>query len=248
MWYFEKVGGGRCPVMNISGGTEIGACLLQPLPVMDLAPCSLGMPAMGTDVDVFGEDGRPVRAEVGHLVLKQPLPSLTRGFLNDPERYLETYFSRWPGVWYHGDWARADAGGQWYLLGRSDDTIKVAGKRVGPSEVEAELIKHPGVVEAAVVGTPHPIKGEGMTCFVVLANGYPPSDALREELKDLAVQYLGKSLRPEEVKFVRGLPKTRSAKIVRGAIRKIYLGEEISHMDLSSLDTPEHLQSIREAV
>ena len=248
MWYFEKVGKGRCPVMNISGGTEIGACLLQPLPVMELAPCSLGMPAMGADVDVFGEDGRPVRGEVGHLVLKQPLPSLTRGFLNDPERYMETYFSRWPGVWYHGDWARADGAGQWYLLGRSDDTIKVAGKRVGPSEVEAELIKHPAVVEAAAVGTPHPIKGEGLTCFVVLKNGHPPSDALREELKDLAVQYLGKSLRPDEVKFVRGLPKTRSAKIVRGAIRKIYLGEEIGHMDLSSLDSPEHLQSIREAV
>ncbi|MEK6711616.1 MAG: AMP-binding protein [Nitrospinota bacterium] len=248
MWYFRNVGGGRCPIMNISGGTEIGGCLLQPLPVMELAPCTLGMPPMGTDTDVFDDEGRPVRGEVGHLVLKQPIPSLTRGFLNDPERYLETYFSRWPEVWYHGDWAKADARGLWYLYGRSDDTIKVAGKRVGPSEVEAELLKHPGVVEAAAVGTPHPIKGEGLTCFVVLAAGHPPSDALREELKDLAVQYLGKSLRPDEVKFVRGLPKTRSAKIVRGAIRKIHLGEEISHMDLSSLDSPEHLQSIREAI
>jgi acetyl-CoA synthetase len=248
MWYFEKVGGRRCPVMNISGGTEIGACLLQPLPVMELTPCSLGMPCMGTDTDVFDDEGRPVRDQVGHLVLKQPIPSLTRGFLNDPERYLETYFSRWPGVWYHGDWAKVDAAGQWYLLGRSDDTIKVAGKRVGPSEVEAELIKHPGVFEAAVVGTPHPVKGEGLTCFVVLSNGYKPNDTLREELKDLAVQYLGKSLRPDEVKFVKGLPKTRSAKIVRGAIRKIHLGEEIGHMDLSSLDSPEHLQSIKEAM
>lgn len=248
MWYFRNVGGGRCPIMNISGGTEIGGCLLQPLPVMELTPCTVGMPPMGTDTDVFDEEGHPVRGQVGHLVLKQPIPSLTRGFLNEPERYLETYFSRWPGVWYHGDWAKADERGLWYLYGRSDDTIKVAGKRVGPSEVEAELLKHPGVIEAAVVGTPHPVKGEGLTCFVVLANSHQPSDALREELKDLAVQYLGKSLRPDEVKFVRGLPKTRSAKIVRGAIRKVYLGEEIGHMDMSSLDSPEHLQSIREAI
>ncbi len=248
MWYFEKVGGRRCPVMNISGGTEIGGCLLQPLPVMELTPCTLGTPPMGTDTDVFDDSGRPVRGEVGHLVLKQPIPSLTRGFLNDPGRYIETYFSRFPGVWYHGDWAKVDERGLWYLYGRSDDTIKVAGKRVGPGEVEAELLKHPGVVEAAVVGTPHPIKGEGLACFVVLAPGHAPSDALREELKDLAVQYLGKSLRPDEVKFVRGLPKTRSAKIVRGAIRKVYLGEAIGHMDMSSLDSPEHLESIKEAI
>ena len=117
MWYFEKVGGGRCPIMNISGGTEIGACLLQPLPVMDLSPCTLGAPAMGTDADVFGEDARPIRGEVGHLVLKQPIPSLTNGFWKEPDRYLETYFSRWEGVWYHGDWAKVDEQGLWYLYG-----------------------------------------------------------------------------------------------------------------------------------
>ena len=145
--------------MNISGGTEIGACLLQPLPVMELTPCTVGGPSMGTDTDVFDEDAKPIRGEVGHLVLKQPIPSLTNGFWKEPERYLETYFSRWEGVWYHGDWAKVDEKGLWYLYGRSDDTIKVSGKRVGPNEIESELIKHPGVIEAAVVGTPHP--GEG---------------------------------------------------------------------------------------
>jgi acetyl-CoA synthetase len=248
MWYFEKVGGGRCPIMNISGGTEIGACLLQPLPVMDLTVGTVGAPAMGTDTDVFGDDGKPVRNEVGHLVLKQPIPSLTMGFLNEPERYVETYFSRWEGVWYHGDWAKVDEAGLWYLYGRSDDTLKIAGKRVGPSEIESEIIKHPGVIEAAAVGTPHPIKGEGITCFVVMADGYPPTDALREEIKDQAVEYLGKSLRPDEVKFVQALPKTRSAKIVRGAIKKVYLGQDIGHMDLSSLENPDVLDAIREAV
>ncbi len=248
MWFFEKVGGGRCPVMNISGGTELCGCLLQPYPVIPLAPCSLGGPALGADADVFNEAGEPVRGEIGHLVCKQPMPSMTKGFLKDDARYLETYFSRWPDVWYHGDWARADADGQWYLYGRSDDTINVAGKRVGPAEVEAALIGHPAVVEAAVIGTPHPIKGEGLCCFVVLGAEQEPTDALREALKEEAVKYLGRSLRPEEVKFVKALPKTRSAKIVRGAIKKIHLGEDPANIDASSIEAPELLHAIQEAL
>ncbi|MFQ5896361.1 MAG: AMP-binding protein, partial [Nitrospinota bacterium] len=246
MWYFEKVGGRRCPIMNISGGTELAGCLLQPYPVGELTPCSLGGPALGVDADVFDEGGNPLRGQIGHLVCKQPVPSMTKSFLKEDERYLETYFSRWPGVWYHGDWAKVDEAGQWYLFGRSDDTINVAGKRVGPAEVEAALIGHPAVVEAAVIGTPHPIKGEGLTCFVVLAAGHGPSDALREALKEETVKYLGRSLRPDEVKFVKALPKTRSAKIVRGAIKKVYLGER--DVDTSSIEVPEHLHAISEAI
>ena len=247
MWYFEKVGGGRCPVMNISGGTELCGCILQPYPIVPLTPCSLGGPALGSDADVFNEEGQPVRGEIGHLVLKQPVPSMTKGFLKDDERFIETYFSRWPNVWYHGDWARLDEDGQWYLFGRSDDTINVAGKRVGPAEVEAALIGHPAVVEAAVIGAPHPIKGEGLCCFVVLSAGHEPTDALRETLKEETVKYLGKSLRPDEVKFVEALPKTRSAKIVRGAIKKIYLGEDPANIDTSSIEAPEFLYAIKEA-
>ena len=247
MWYFEKVGGGRCPIMNISGGTEVAGCLLQPYPVAELTPCSLGGPALGVDTDVFNEAGKPVRGEIGHLVCKQPIPSMTKGFLNDDERYLETYFSRWPDIWYHGDWAQIDENGHWYLFGRSDDTINVAGKRVGPAEVESALIGHAAVIEAAVIGTPHPIKGEALTCFVVLSDGYEPSDALREALKDETVKYLGKSLRPEEVKFVEALPKTRSAKIVRGAIKKIYLGADPATIDTSSIEVPELLHAIAKA-
>ena len=247
MWFFEKIGGGRCPVMNISGGTELCGCILQPYPIVPLTPCSLGGPALGSDADVFNEEGEPVRGEIGHLVLKQSVPSMTKGFLKDDERYIETYFSRWPNVWYHGDWARVDEDGQWYLFGRSDDTINVAGKRVGPAEVEAALIGHPAVVEAAVIGAPHPIKGEGLCCFVVLSAGHEPTDALRETLKEETVKYLGKSLRPEEVKFVEALPKTRSAKIVRGAIKRVYLGEDPLSIDTSSIEAPEFLHAIKEA-
>ncbi len=242
-WFFEKVGGSRCPVINISGGTEIVGCLLSPLPITPLKPCTLRGPGLGMDVDVFGDDGQPIRGGIGHLVCKQAAPSMTKGFLGDPQRYLDTYFSRWPGVWYHGDWAKVDEDGYWFLYGRSDDTIKVAGKRTGPAEVEGALIEHPAVAEAAAIGVPHDIKGEGLVCFVVLKAGHAPGEALREELKDQVVKHLGKTLKPEELRFAAHLPKTRSAKIVRGAIRKVWLGEAPG--DTSSIDNPDTLDDIR---
>ena len=245
MWYFEHVGGGRCPVINISGGTEIVGCLLSPLPVMPLKPCSLGGPGLGMDVDVFDEDGRSIRGGIGHLVCKKPAPSMTKGFLKDEQRYLDTYFARFPGVWYHGDWAKVDDEGFFFLYGRSDDTLKVAGKRVGPAEVEAALIEHPAVAEAAAVGIPHEIKGEAVACFVVLKPGHTADEALREQLRDQVVKHLGKTLKPDVMKFVRLLPKTRSAKIVRGAIRKRYLGEPVG--DLASIENPDALEEIARA-
>lgn len=247
MWYFNKIGNKRCPIMNISGGTEICGCLLQPYPIMELSKCSLGGPALGVHTDVFNEEGKSIRGEIGHLVCKKPMPSMTKSFLLDDERYLETYFSRFPNTWYHGDWAMADEFNQWFLYGRSDDTINVAGKRVGPAEVESELIRHPSVIEAAVIGSPHPIKGEVLTCFVVIKDDYDPNDQLREELKDETTKYLGKSLRPETIKFVEGLPKTRSSKIVRGAIKKIFLGISIHEIDTSSIEDPSLLDAISKA-
>ena len=245
MWYFEHVGKKRCPVINISGGTEIVGCLLSPLPIMPLKPCSLGGPGLGMDVDVFDDDGKPIRGGIGHLVCKQPAPSMTKGFLKDPQRYLDTYFSKWPGVWYHGDWAKVDEDGHWFLFGRSDDTIKVAGKRTGPAEIEAALIEHPAVAEAAAIGVPHEIKGEAVVCFVVLRPGKAPSEPLRSELSDQVVKHLGKTLKPEAVKFVKLLPKTRSAKIVRGAIRKKFLGQPVG--DLASIENPSALDEISHA-
>ena len=245
-WFFEKIGGKRCPIINISGGTEIVGCFLSPLPITSLKPCTLRGPGLGMDIDVFDEQGKPIRDGIGHLVCKKPAPSMTKGFLKDPERYLETYFSRWENIWYHGDWAKVDKDGFWFLYGRSDDTIKVAGKRIGPAEIESALIEHAAVVEATAIGIPHTIKGESVVCFVVLQPDSKPSDALREELQAQVVKHLGKTLKPEEVKFVRELPKTRSAKIVRGIIRRKHLGEDLG--DISSVENPDAIEEISRAI
>jgi acetyl-CoA synthetase len=244
-WFFEHVGGKRCPIINISGGTEIMGCHLMPLPIQPLKSCTLGGPGLGMDVDVFDDDGRPIRGGIGHLVCKKPAPSMTKGFLKDPQRYLDTYFAKFPGVWYHGDWAKVDEDGYWFLYGRSDDTIKVAGKRVGPAEVEAALIEHPDVAEAAAIGAPHDLKGETLVCFVVLKPGRAPSEPLRDALKEQVVKHLGKTLKPEELKFVKMLPKTRSAKIVRGAIRKRFLNQPLG--DVSTVENPDALEEIARA-
>jgi acetyl-CoA synthetase len=245
-WFFEHVGGRRCPIINISGGTEILGCHLSPLPITDLKPCTLRGPGLGMDVDVFDDDGKPIRGGIGHLVCKQPAPSMTKGFLKDPARYLETYFSKFgPDVWYHGDWAKIDEDGFWFLYGRSDDTIKVAGKRVGPAEVEGALIEHAAVAEAAAIGVPDELKGESIACFVVLKPGFGPSEPLREELRGQVVKHLGKTLRPETLKFVRMLPKTRSSKIVRGTIRKRWLNLPLG--DTASVENPDAIEEIARA-
>lgn len=242
MWFFEKIGKSKLPIINISGGTEIVGCLLQPLPLMPLKPCSLGAQALAMDVDVFDEDGKPLRNSIGHLVCKKPAPSMTKGFLNDYQRYLDTYFSKFPEIWYHGDWAKIDHENSWFLFGRSDDTIKVAGKRIGPGEVESILIEHQDVAEAAVIGTPHEIKGEGLICFVVLGPNKEFSSQLESDLLALVAKRLGGPLKPEKIHCLQTLPKTRSGKIVRGAIRKMYLGEEVK--DLSSVENPDSLRQI----
>jgi acetyl-CoA synthetase len=247
-WYHDVVGGGRCPVINISGGTEVGACFLSPHPVHPIKPMSLGGPCLGMAVDVFDDEGRSVRGEVGELVCTKPWPGMTRGLYKDPERYIETYWSTYPGVWRHGDWASVDSDGEWFLHGRSDDTIKVAGKRLGPAEVESVLVSHPSVVEAAAIGVPDEVKGEALWCFVVLgaeaADG--ADDSLRDELRRLVADRLGSSFRPSVVRFTRALPKTRNAKVLRRAIRSTVLGKDAG--DLSSLEDPSTIDAVREAV
>jgi acetyl-CoA synthetase len=247
-WYASQVGGDRCPVINISGGTEVGACFLSPHPVQPISPMSLGGPSLGMAVDVFDDDGHPVRGVVGELVCTKPWPGMTRGLRNDPERYLETYWSRWPDVWVHGDWAsveEVDGRTEWFLHGRSDDTIKVAGKRLGPAEVESALVSHPAVVEAAAVGLPDELKGEQLWGYAVLTPGTAPDDELRAELVALVAAQLGKSFRPAGVRFVRSLPKTRSAKVVRRVVRAV--ATDTDPGDLSSLEDPSALDAVREA-
>jgi len=245
MWFFEKVGGGRIPIINISGGTEIIGCFLCPLPITELKPCTLRGPGLGMAIDTFDDDGKPVRGRMGHLVALKPAPSMTKGFWKDPDRYIETYWSRWPKVWYHGDWALIDDDGFWFLGGRSDDTIKVAGRRTGPGEIEAIMMKHPAAAEVAAIGVPHEIKGEGIVCFVVLKPGYTPNEQLRTEFKEQVVKELGKTLRPEEVWFVPDLPKTRTAKIVRRVVRAKYLDKELG--DTSSIENPDAIEAIKRA-
>ena len=245
MWFFENVGGGRCPIINLSGGTEVGACFLSPLPITELKPVSLRGPALGMDIDVWGPDGRPVPpGEVGELVCKKPWPGMTRGIWKDPQRYLDTYWSRWPDVWVHGDWASVDTDGFWFLHGRSDDTMNIAGKRLGPAEVESALVDHPGVVESAAVGIPDPVKGEAVWCFVITAPGHERDDALASDLQRLVTDRLGKSFKPSRIVFVDELPKTRSAKIMRRALRAIATDSDTG--DLSSLENPHALDAIRD--
>ena len=247
-WFFHNVGRGRCPVINISGGTDIMGCFLTPLPIQPLKSCSLGGPGLGMATEVFNEEGQPVREEVGYLVCTAPGPSMTRGLWKAPEKYLATYWSRWPGVWDHGDWTFVDPDGQWYLLGRADDTLKVAGRRIGPAEIEGALMDHQAVAEAAAVGIPHDIKGTGIATFAVLAPGHGPSEALRAELSDHVATLLGKVDRPDRVLFVTELPKTRSAKILRRMVREVHLGRTDSELgDLSSLERPQALEAIRAA-
>jgi acetyl-CoA synthetase len=244
-WYFDVVGGSRCPVINISGGTEVGACFLSPHVVQPLAPCSLGGPALGMAVDVFDDDGRPLRGAVGELVCTKPWPGMTRGLYRDRERYLETYWSRYPGVWWHGDFASVADDGQWYLHGRSDDTIKLAGKRLGPAEVETAAVAHPAVVEAAAIGVPDELKGEALWVFAVLAPGVVADDALRADIASHVAAALGPSFAPAAVRFTTALPKTRSAKVLRRAIRAVVTGGAPG--DLSGLEDPAALDAIAAA-
>ncbi len=243
LWLFEKVGGGRVPIVNISGGTEVGACFLSTCIVEPIKPVALGFPALGEDMDVVDPEGRPVRGQVGELVCRRPWPGMTRGVWGDPERYLETYWRRFPGIWIHGDWASIDEDGYWFLHGRSDDTLNIAGKRIGPSELESAAIGSGLVAEAAAVGIPHEVKGEVAWIFCVAKPGVE-QDAAR--VSEAVAGELGKAFKPERIVWVSALPKTRSAKIVRRAVRAKAIGEDPG--DLSSLENPESLEEIEVAV
>jgi acetyl-CoA synthetase len=242
-WYFREVGGGRCPVVNYSGGTEVSGGIVSGNLVTPVKPTSFSGPNVGMAADVVDATGDPVRGEVGELVIRQPSAGMTRGFWNDADRYIEAYWSRLPGVWVHGDWAMVDPDGYWYIQGRSDDTLKVAGKRVGPAEVESAAVAHPAVVEAAAVGIPHEVKGESIAVFCVLRRGADDGADLRKAIAAEVVRELGKALKPDVVEIVPALPKTRSGKVMRRVIRAAYLG--LDPGDVSALDDPRLLDAIR---
>jgi acetyl-CoA synthetase len=246
LWLFEQVGRRTAPIVNISGGTEVGACFLATCITEPVKPVALGFPALGQDMDVFGAEGRPVRGAVGELVCKRPWPGMTRGIWGDDERYLDSYWRRFPGVWTHGDWASVDEDGYWFLHGRSDDTLNIAGKRIGPAELESAAVSHGAVAEAAAIGVPHEVKGEVAWVFCVLKPTATASPALSQEIAVTVADELGKAFKPDRIVFVSALPKTRSAKIVRRAVRARALGQDPG--DLSSLENPDALDEIARAV
>jgi acetyl-CoA synthetase len=242
LWLFETVGKRRRPIVNYSGGTEIGGGILASFPGLPQTACGFNGPIPGMVADVVDAEGRPVRGSVGELVLRQPWPGMTHGFWNDAKRYEESYWSALPGIWVHGDWASIDGDGYWLVHGRSDDTIKVAGKRLGPTEFESALVSHPLVAEAVAVGVPDAIKGEAVVCFVTLHDGRagPDPDAgwsvWETELSDHVARLLGKPLRPSRIHALTQIPKTRNGKILRRVVRNAYIGRPMG--DLSSIENP----------
>ena len=243
MWLFQNVGRGKLPIINYSGGTEISGGIVMGNVLTPMKPCAFSGPLPGMAADVVDENGKSVRGKVGELVIREPWIGMTRGFWRDPQRYIESYWSRWPDVWVHGDWAAVDDDGLWYILGRSDDTIKIAGKRLGPAEVESILVAHPQVSEAAAVGVPDPIKGEALVCFCVLRKGVNGDVNLAAELKGNVARDLGKALAPKDVLFVADIPKTRNAKVMRRIVRAAYIGEKLG--DISALENPGSLEDIQ---
>ncbi|WP_298630355.1 AMP-binding protein [uncultured Thermus sp.] len=245
LWFFRVVGEERRPIVNYSGGTEVSGGILGNVLLKPIKPMGFNTPVPGMAAAVLDEEGKPAVGKVGELAVLKPWPGMTKGFWQDEARYLDTYFARIPGVWVHGDLALLDEEGHFFILGRSDDTLKVAGKRVGPAEVETAAIAHPALKECAAIGVPHPVKGEAIVLFAVLKPGYTPDPELAQGVADRVAQALGKPLRPEKVLFVPDLPKTRNAKVMRRVVRAAYLGQDPG--DLSALENPEAVEAIRQA-
>lgn len=241
-WYFEQIGKRKLPIINYSGGTETGGGIVGCVTVQPIRSCAFSGPVPGMAADVVDDNGDPVRGAVGELAVRQPWVGMTRGFWQDNDRYVETYWSRFPGVWMHGDWAEVDDDGFWYIRGRSDDTLKVAGKRIGPAEVESAVVAHAAVQEAAAIGVPDELKGECIVVFAILRPGNDGSPALAESVRQEVSRQLGGSMRPKTVLFVADLPKTRNAKIMRRVIRAAYLG--LPTGDLTSLENPAAVEQI----
>jgi acetyl-CoA synthetase len=251
MWYFRAFGQERCPIMNIIGGTELIGCHLSPLPVMPQNPGTVGVPGLGMDVALYDEQGNQVERGDGYLVCRKPFPSMTRGFLGEKERYLETYFSKWPNVWVHGDRAEIAEDGLWYMLGRSDDLIVVGGVKFDPAKIESALISFDGIPrvrEAAAIGVRDPLKGQRIICFVTVEGQISDDpnelDEFADALQRVVQEKYDRMARPEEIYVVEVLPKNLAAKIPRKLIRRAYEGEELG--DVSKVDNLAALDIIKQ--
>lgn len=244
-WYFSKVGNNSCPIINLSGGTEIGGAILSMLPFLDNVPTSVGVPVPGLDVDILNDQGKSV--DDGYLVIRNPWPGMTKGLLNDDERYMYTYWSKFPNIWNHGDKVRRDSQNMWYISGRVDDVMKISGHRIDPSEIEEVLTSYSGIIESAVVGIPDELSGESVCVFCVLNNAditNRTNSSIKQDLEKLLISRIGKFLLPKAIYFVNDLPKNRSGKILRRLMRKKLLDIDISNDDLLLVENPESLRSI----
>ncbi|MEJ7838037.1 MAG: AMP-binding protein [Thermomicrobiales bacterium] len=242
-WHFDVIGGGRCPIINYSGGTETSGGIISGFTSFPIKACSFSGMVPGMVADVVDDEGTPARNTVGELVIREPWVGMTNGFWNEPERYEETYWSRFPGVWVHGDFAEIDDDGFWFIRGRSDDTINVAGKRIGPSEIESAAVGSGSVREAAAIAVPHPIKGDVVVVFVIPLADIARTEEAEETIRHFIGRQLGGSMRPEQVVFVDDLPRTRNAKIMRRTIRAAWLDLEFG--DTSALENPLAVEAIR---
>jgi acetyl-CoA synthetase len=246
VWYHENIGGGRCPVVDTWWQTETGMILISPLPgVTTLKPGSATMPFPGVDADIVNEQGESVPLDSGgYLILRRPWPAMLRTIWGDPDRYVQQYWSRFPGIYFTGDGARRDAEGYFWLLGRVDDVLNVAGHRIGTMEVESALVSHPSVAEAAVIGISHEIKGQAVAAFVTPRHGVAAGDALANELREHVAQKIGAIARPDKIYFTAELPKTRSAKIMRRLLRDVAEGRVLG--DTTTLTDPTVLSEIKQ--
>jgi len=246
MWYYNMVGGGRCPIVDTWWQTETGGILITPLPgAIDVKPGSAGRPFPGINPIVVREDGSPADVnEGGYLCIEKPWPGMMRGVYGDQERFKETYFVQFPGKYYTGDGAKLDKDGDYWLMGRLDDVINVSGHRMGTAEVESALVSHPKVAEAAVVGFPHEIKGQGIYAFVTLNSGVEKSDELKKELVKHVRKEIGPIATPDRIHYADGLPKTRSGKIMRRILKKIAAGEVDNLGDISTLAEPKVVEEL----
>ena len=240
-WLFEKVGGRKIPIMNLSGGTEIGGAMLSVFPGMRLKPCTVGIPCPGIDLDVLDDEQRPVSNEKGYLVIKSPWPAMTRGLLNDNQRYLDTYWSRFDDAWFHGDYVLRDGDGLWYMLGRVDDVINVSGHRLSTAEIEQAVIAHEKVSDAASISIHDEITGEAIVVYVVPEDRFRDDDIGGEITRHVS-ETIGKLARPKHVCVVSDLPKTRTGKIMRRLLKAKASGRPLG--DTSSLDNPGVLDEI----
>jgi acetyl-CoA synthetase len=237
LWYHEKVGKKRCPVVDTWWQTETGSIMTTTLPgAVGTRPGSTGLPFFGVEPDVVGHDGKSVAANEGGLfVIRRPWPSMLRTIWGDDERFRQQYFSDVPGCYFTGDGAHRDADGYYRVVGRIDDVLNVSGHRIGTAEIESVLVAHPSVAEAAAVGRPDDLKGQALVAFVTLKPGFQSTPAQAEELRNQVAKEIGKFARPDEIRFAEGLPKTRSGKIMRRLLKDIAAGREIKG-DLSTLE------------